>query len=123
MVRPNGTLGRSGPAYDLYETEEGLTFRFAIPGIRPEDVEITVNQGMLSVKAVYPQPADEQKGWVWHTRGLPQTGEFNFGYRLPMTVDADHASATFEHGILTLSLPKAETAKPKRIQIATPAQA
>lgn len=120
MVRPNGSLGRSGPAYDLYETEDGLTFRFATPGIRPEDVEITANQGILTVKATYPQRAEEQKGWVWHSRGLPQGGEFQFAYRLPMAVDAEHASATFEHGILTLTLPKAEAAKPKRIQISAP---
>ena len=120
MVRPNGLVGRTSTPYDLYETEEGLTFRFAVPGIRPEDVEVTVNQGTLSVKATYPQPAEEQTGWIWHVRGLPQSGEFQYSFRLPTAVDADRAEATFEHGVLTLSLPKAEAAKPKRIQIGGP---
>lgn len=121
MVRPNGTVGRSSTPYDLYETEDGLTFRFAVPGMRPEDVDVTVNQGMLSVKGSYPQQGEEQSGWVWHVRGLPQGGEFQYSFRLPTAVDADRAEATFEHGILTLHLPKAEAAKPKRIQIAAPA--
>jgi HSP20 family protein len=120
MVRPNGTLGRSSTPYDLYETEEGLTFRFAVPGLRPEDVDVTVNQGALSVKGTYPQPGEDQKGWIWHVRGLPQGGEFQHSFRLPTAVDADRAEATFEHGILTLHLPKAEAAKPKRIQISAP---
>jgi len=120
LVRPNGAFGRSSAPYDLYETEDGLTFRSAVPGVRPEDVEITVNQGTLAVKGSYPQPAEEQKGWVWHARGLPQTGEFHYSFRLPTAVDADRAQATFEHGVLTLALPKAEAAKPKRIQISAP---
>jgi HSP20 family protein len=122
MVRPNGALGRSSAPYDLYETEEGLTFRFSVPGVRAEDVDVTVNQGTLTVKGTYPQPAEE-KGWIWHVRGLPQTGEFQYGFRLPAAVDADHAEAHFENGILTLFLPKAEAAKPKRIQIGAPANA
>ena len=123
MVRSNGTQVRNGvtPPYDLYETEDGLTFRFAMPGVRPEDVEITFNQGTLSVKGTYPQPGEEQKTWIWHARGLPWTGEFQFAFRLPSAIDADRAEANFEHGVLTLSLPKAEAAKPKRIAIASPA--
>jgi HSP20 family protein len=121
LVRPNGSLGRMSPPYDMYETEDGLTFRFAAPGIRPEDVEITVVQGTITVKGIYPQPGEEQKGWIWHVRGLPQGGEFQYAFRLPTAVDADRAEATFEHGVLTLFLPKAEAAKPRRIQIGAPA--
>jgi HSP20 family protein len=120
MVRPNGTLSRSSTPYDLYETEDGLTFRFAVPGLRPEDVDITVNQGTLTVKGTYPQAGKEQKGWIWHVRGLARGGEFQFSFRLPTAVDADRADASFEHGILVLHLPKAEAAKPKRIQISGP---
>ena len=123
MVRPAGSNGRAGQqAYDLYETEDGLTFRFAVPGIRPEDVEVTVVQNTISVKGSYPQPGEEQKSWIWHTRGLPQGGEFQYTFRLPTAVDADRAEATFEHGILVLFLPKAEAAKPRRIQIAEPSR-
>jgi len=118
MVRANGRNGHTAgsPAYDLYETEDGLTFRFSVPGMRAEDVEITTNQGTLTVKGAYPQP-EEQTGWTWHVRGLHQGGEFSYSFRLPVAVDADRAEATFENGILTLHLPKAEAAKPKRIQI------
>jgi len=68
MVRPNGGNGRTagGPAYDLYETEDGLTFRFSVPGMRAEDVEITSNQGTLTVKGSYPHQ-EEQPGWTWQS--------------------------------------------------------
>jgi HSP20 family protein len=123
MVRSHSMPARNGvtPPYDLYETEDGLTFRFALPGVRPEDVEITFNQGTLLVKGTYPQLGEEQKSWIWHARGLKWGGEFQFAFRLPSAVDPDRAEATFEHGVLTLSLPKAEAAKPKRIAIASPA--
>jgi HSP20 family protein len=127
LVRPSGQLGRAvgSQAYDLYESEDQIGCRFAVPGVRPEDVEVTVNRGVLTVKGRYPQASDEQAGWTWHVRGLPQGGEFTYSFSLPTVVDADRAEATFEHGILTLTLPKAEAAKPKRIQIASsaPAQA
>lgn len=119
----NGNGNGSGtrqmaPAYDLWETEDGLTFRFALLGVRPEDVEITVNQGTLHVKAsINEQDAEQEKGWTWHVRGLPRQGTFNYSFRLPIAVDADRAEAHGEHGILTLFLPKAEAAKPKRITV------
>lgn len=121
MLRANGAVARATrQPYDLYETEQGLTFRFAVPGIKPEDVEVTVIQNTLSVKGGYPQQGEEQKDWVWHVRGLPQGGTFQYTFRLPAAVDADRAEASFEHGILTLVLPKAEAAKPRRIPIAAP---
>jgi HSP20 family protein len=117
-VRPNGANGRTARrTYDLYETADGLTFRFAVPGVRPEDVEVTVVQNTLSIKGSYPQPGEEQKDWIWHSRGLAQGGEFQYAFRLPSAVNADHAEATFENGVLTLHLPKAEAAKPRRIEI------
>ena len=118
MIRSNGANGRMARRnYDLYETADGLTFRFAVPGIRPEDVEVSVVQNTISVKGSYPQPGEEQKDWTWHVRGLPQGGEFHYAFRLPAAVNADHAEATFENGVLTLRLPKAEAAKPRRIEI------
>jgi len=119
LVRPAGMLGRAigNQAYDLYETEDRIGCRFAVPGVRPDDVEVTVNRGVLTVKGRYPQVSNEQQGWSWHVRGLPQSGEFTYSFSLPASVDADRAEATFEHGILTLTLPKAEAAKPKRIPI------
>jgi HSP20 family protein len=122
MVRPNGPSRMGQQPYDLYETEDGLTFRFAVPGIRPEDVEVTVVQNTISVKGNYPQPVEEQKNWIWHVHGLPQGGEFQYTFRLPTAVNADRAEATFENGILSLFLPKAEAAKPRRIQIAAPSR-
>ena len=123
LVRPSGMLGRTigNQAYDLYETEDRIGCRFAVPGVRPDDVEVTVNRGVLTVKGRYPQASDQQ-GWNWHVRGLPQGGEFTYSFSLPTSVDADRAEASFEHGILTLTLPKAEAAKPKRIPIGGQAQ-
>jgi len=125
LVRPAGMLGRAmgSQAYDLYETEDRIGCRFAVPGVRPDDVEVTMNRGVLTVKGHYPQASEAEQGWSWHVRGLSQSGEFTYSFSLPTAVDADRAEATFEHGILTLTLPKAEAAKPKRIPIANQAQA
>jgi HSP20 family protein len=118
LVRPGGAPGRlTTPPYDLYETEDSLIYRFALPGIRPEDVDITTQQGMLTVSGRYPQP-EESQNWIWHVRGLPQGGTIQFTVSLPTLVDTDRAEARFEHGVLTLTMPKSETVKPKRIAIA-----
>ena len=125
LVRPTGMLGRamSSQAYDLYETADGVVCRFAAPGVRPEDVEISVDRGVLTVKGTYPPVSEEQQGWIWHVRGLPHSGEFTYSFTLPAAVDADRAEATCEHGMLTLRLPKTEAAKPKRIAVSGPAHA
>ena len=59
---------------------------------------------------------DQEKQYTWYTRGLPE-GEFQFAVQLPTEVDGAQAEATYDQGVLTIRLPKAESVRPKRITI------
>lgn len=121
FVRPGSLLGSAAGTgsvpFDLYESGDQIVVRSAIPGADPSQIELTVNQGMLTIKGSCGYPtADQGKGYTWHVRGLPQ-GTFQFAVSLPTAVDADAAEASYDAGILTVTLPKAEAAKAKPITI------
>ncbi len=105
------------PAFELEDSEAELILRAELPGLRPEDVEITVDRGLLTISGEK-QPSTESSngtsGRRWSERAY---GKFTRTMRLPEGVDADRAEARFEHGVLHLTLPKSEQAKPRRIQV------
>ena len=86
--------------------------------MRPEDLQVTYNQGTLTLAGTIQNVAEgeEAKGATWYAHEL-WSGQFRRSLSLPFEVDADHADATFEYGIVRIVLPKAETAKPKTIAI------
>ncbi len=99
------------PAVDIYETEEGLTLIADVPGLSEKSVNISIEQGILTIEG-------EAAAGV----GGFQYREFVMGgywrqFHLSETLDAEKARAEVKHGVLTLHLPKAEAAKPKRIAI------
>jgi HSP20 family protein len=106
---------------DVYATNEDVIVIAAIPGIRAEDIEITINQGtvVLSGKAPNVAQSEEGKAATWFIHELPY-GSFNRSITLPIEVDANGADASFENGILRLRLPKAEQAKPRQIKVRVP---
>ncbi len=110
--------GRFG--MDLAETENAFVVKAELPGVKPEDVQVTVQGATLTIRG---QSAadDEQKGTYWHLRER-RAGTVQRSVTLPMPVNADQAQAQFEHGILTLTLPKAEEARPKQIKVGGAAQ-
>ncbi len=103
---------------DVYATEQEVVVVAAIPGMRPEDLQVTYNQGTLTLTGTIQNVAEgeEAKGATWYAHEL-WSGQFRRSLSLPFEVDADHADATFEHGIVKIRLPKAEAAKPKTIAI------
>lgn len=105
---------------DAYATQDEIVLLAAVPGLRPEDIEVTVNQNIVTLAGEIPNVAgsEEAKGATWYLHELPN-GKFRRSVTLPMEVDANRAEATFEHGVLRLTLPKAEQAKPKQIKIKT----
>ncbi len=112
----------AAPAIDLKETANGYEVIAELPGWKPDDVEITFENGVLSlkgeVKAEAEQNGDaEQNQAKWHSKEI-RKASFARSFSLPAEVEADKAQATFEQGVLTLSLPKAEVVKPKQIKIA-----
>lgn len=114
----SGTVaaGASLP-FDLYETGDDVVLRVAAPGIDPQALDVTVNQGSLTLKGYRNfYNGDQEKGHTWHMRGLTE-GQFAMAIHLPVSVDAGAAAAAYTDGILTITLPKADTAKAKRIAV------
>ena len=87
----------------------------SLPGIKPEDVQTTVLGDTVTIKAESKANA-EQKGQNWLVRER-RTGSFQRSVTLGTPINADKASAQFEHGVLTLTLPKSEQARPKQIKL------
>ena len=105
-----------GFALDVYEKDDAVVVKAALPGVRPDEVDISVTGDVLTIKGET-KSEEETKDGNYHRREL-RYGVFARSIPLPTLVDHDKAEATFENGILTVSLPKAEEAKPKSIKIA-----
>ncbi len=120
--RPFGMLFDTTTAslpLDVTRTADALVIEAALPGIRPEDVEITVEEGTLSIHGEYREEHREGEG-----EGEGETlvseirrGSVSRAISLPTGLEPDKATASFEHGVLTLRIPKAESVKPRQIRI------
>ena len=88
-----------------------------MPGIKPDDVQISVTADVLTLKGEFSQE-NERKDVTYHLREQ-RYGSFERAIRLPTDVQTDKAKAEFENGLLTITLPKAEAVKPKTISIKT----
>ena len=117
--RPSRWLagGLDGPALPLDVTTDAdrLTIEAALPGIKPEDVDITVENGTVTIsgKTADERTAEEGSYVLQEIR----RGNFSRSVTLPTGLEPDKATATFEHGILRLEIPKAEQVKPRQIKI------
>jgi HSP20 family protein len=106
------------PAMDVYDAGEEIVVKALIPGASPEDLEISLEQNTLTIKGTlgYDISSDQADQVTWYQREIGFT-EWAETIQLPTPIDADAAQAGFEHGILTLTLPKAEQARIKRIPV------
>ena len=119
-MRPlSWSAASAGPAIplDLVTTPDALIVRAALPGVRPEDVEITVENGTLTIAGSTVEAKDVEEGSEL-LREIHR-GSFSRSVTLPNGLEPDRASAEFEHGILRLRIPKAEQLKPRQIRIST----
>jgi HSP20 family protein len=117
FVRPSTTREGHGfiPAVDLSETAEGYLVEAAVPGLKPEDVEVTVENNVLTIKGETRQEA-EDKNRNFH-RIERRFGSFQRTIGLPTTVKADAIHASLNNGVLRLEIPKAEEVKPRKISV------
>ena len=105
------------PALDLYEDKDNVIVKAELPGMKKEDIEISLHEGFLNLSG---ERKSEQKQEGAETyRSERWFGRFHRTISLPCGVDADKIKATYNDGILTVSLPKAEEAKPKQISISS----
>src|SRR6266581_5386415 len=102
------------PALDLYQNNDNVIVRVELPGMRKEDIEISLQDGMLTISGERKrEKAEGDKA----ERTERYVGKFRRSISLPTMVDSNKVSATYRDGILSVTLPKAEEAKPKQIQV------
>ena len=100
---------------DIYQTDEDVVVKASVPGIKPEEVEITITSDTLTIKGE--TKTEEEVKKENYFRKERSYGAFSRSILLPSSLQTDKAEATFENGVLTLTIPKAEESKPKQIKI------
>ena len=100
---------------DVVENDDEYQVKASLPGINPDDLEITYNNNILTIKGEVKEEKEEEQR-RYHLRER-RYGSFSRSISLPSSVNADSISAAYEAGVLTLHLPKVEEAKPRRIQV------
>ncbi len=103
------------PAIDIYETPEAFVIQAELPGLGPDDVEISVEEGTLLLRGER-RPAGDVAEESYH-RVERRYGPFGRSIALPQTVNSDAIEAGFDAGVLSITVPKAEQAKPRRIEV------
>ena len=103
------------PALDLYQNNDNVIAVVELPGLRKEDIEISLHDGTLTIGGE--RKSETNANGENATRTERFTGKFRRSITLPTRVDANKVNATYKDGILTVTLPKAEEAKPKQIQV------
>jgi HSP20 family protein len=104
-----------GLALDVIENEDGYTIKASVPGIDPDDLEITLEDNVLTVKGEVENNEEIEKE-QYHLRER-RYGSFSRRIKFPVLVNGDAVAAGYDKGVLTLDIPKAEEVKPKRITI------
>jgi HSP20 family protein len=119
---PSGDLGRQTeffngwtPAVDLYEDKDHLYVRAELPGLKKEAIDVSVHDGVLSISGErgLEEPKEEQESY----RSERFVGRFHRTVTLPKPVNVDQVKASYKDGVLTVTLPKTEEAKPKQIEV------
>ena len=117
-VRPRdwagGTATQALPL-DIHATKDALVVEAALPGIKPEDVDITITGDTLSITGSSSREERREEGGYLYQE--LQRGAFSRTVTLPADLDTENAQANFENGLLTLTIPKAEQAKPRQIKV------
>ncbi|MBE2199984.1 MAG: Hsp20/alpha crystallin family protein [Anaerolinea sp.] len=102
-------------ALDLSETDEAYVVEASVPGIQPDDLDISITDNVLSIVGEFKEEAETDKK-QWHLRER-RYGRFARRLSFPTRVDSKAVEAQYTNGVLTLTVPKAEEVKPKRIAI------
>ena len=103
------------PPVDIFEEADSIRIVTEVPGVRPEDVKISIEGNVLTVSGTKQQTAEERTERVH--RYERTYGQFERSFTLPSSVDSTKVKAGYEHGVLTVTLPKAEKARPRQIQV------
>ena len=105
------------PAVNIRETEKGFDFEVELAGFKPEEVEITCDNNVLTVRGEHREERKEGEEGRYHLVER-RYGEFTRSFQLPQGVNDEQIEANFDNGLLRVRVPKAEIPKPRRIEIA-----
>ena len=97
---------------DLTQDGDDVVLRATVPGVAPEDIDVTIEDGVLTINAE--TPSDEGASFVIRER---RAGKLYRALRLPNTLDVGKAESEYKHGVLTLTFPKVEAVKARRLEI------
>jgi HSP20 family protein len=120
FIRPGSMLAEDSRGMiplDVSENENEYVIKASMPGVKPEDVKVSVHGETLTIRGET-KAQEEKKGETWHLRER-RFGSYHRSVTLPAPVDASRAEARSDHGVLTLTLPKAEQAQPKQIKVSS----
>lgn len=116
MADSQGIFDRSiSPALDVIETDEALVITCDLPGMKDEDIDLSVSAGALTIKGEKKREQVDEKTRVY--RREIWDGSFQRTVSLPPTADIDNTDAHFSNGVLTINIPRKEEAKPKKIEL------
>src|SRR6202035_303273 len=113
LVRPLGSLNRWNPAVDVYQDNDQFTVYAELPGLKKEEIEISLNGDTLTIGGERKNEANVEEGF----RSERYFGKFQRSLTLPVSVNSEKVNATYKDGILKVVLPKADEAKPKQIPV------
>lgn len=112
--RQTQLFGAWTPAMDVYQNNDNIVAMIELPGMKKEEIEISLHDGVLTIAGERKLETNDGEN-AERTERI--TGKFRRSITLPNRVDANKVSASYKDGILTVTLPKAEDAKPKQIQV------
>jgi len=100
---------------DMYQTKDEVVLKAALPGVKPEEVDITITGDTLTIKGEHKEEKEtKEEDYLYKEH---RYGAFSRSVTIPIQVESDKAEAVFENGILTLTIPKSEQVKPKSIKV------
>jgi HSP20 family protein len=117
VSRASQSLTAGSAAIDLYQDKDNLIVTAELPGLKKEDIDVSLHDGALSISSERKSAEKTEKTGATPTGRF--VGRFHRSIRLPAEVAADKVKAHYQDGILTISLPKAEAARPKQIEVSS----
>ena|SRR5687767_8115936 len=114
-TRDSGLFSGWSPALDVHDEKDNLVVHVELPGMKKEEIDISLHDGALTVSGERKQEREQKEGESF--RSERYFGKFQRSVTLPAAVDAKNVKASYKDGLLTIHLPKAEEAKPKQIAV------
>jgi len=115
LVRNSQLLSGWTPMLDVYEEKDHFTVKAELPGMKKEDIEVAMHEGSLSISGERKSESKHEDSEVYRAERF--FGRFQRTVTLPAPVAVDKIQAQYKEGVLTITLPKTEEAKPKRIEV------